>query len=116
MNAQATLHRWSELSTDVPMPLLARQRILGEKMMVSRVTLQRGCTVPMHAHANEQMSCIVSGRLKFEVGHPPRTVIAGPGEVLVLPAHVPHAAEALEETLVLDLFSPPSEKTGVDRS
>jgi len=35
------------------------------------------------------------------------------GEVLHLPANVPHSAEALEETLVLDIFSPTSEKTGI---
>jgi quercetin dioxygenase-like cupin family protein len=110
----ATLHRWDDLPTESPMSQLARQRVIGEKVMVSRITLHRGCQVPMHSHANEQMSCVLTGRLKFSVGEDARTVIVGPGEVLLLPAHVPHAAEALEETVVLDIFSPPSQTTGID--
>ena len=80
MAANATLYRWEDLTTDAPMPLLGRQRIIGEKTMISRVTLHKGCKVPTHSHANEQISCIVSGRLKFEVGDEARTVIAGPGD------------------------------------
>ena len=112
--AAASVHRWEKLTTDTPMALLERQRVIGEKMMVSRVTLHPGCKVPMHSHANEQISCILSGRLKFQLGDDARTVVVGSGEVLLLPAHVPHAAEALEETVVLDLFSPPSQTTGID--
>jgi quercetin dioxygenase-like cupin family protein len=112
--AVASLHRWQELTTDKPMALLERQRVIGEQMMVSRVTLHSGCKVPIHSHANEQISCILTGRLKFQVGEEARTIVVGPGEVLLLPAHVPHAAEALEETVVLDMFSPPSQTTGID--
>src|SRR5881227_2958321 len=114
MPANATLYRWEDLPTDTPMALLERQRVIGEKMMISRVTLQKGCKVATHSHANEQISCIVSGRLKFTVGDDARTVTAGPGDVLLLPPHVPHAAEALEETVALDFFSPPSQTTGID--
>ena len=40
-------------------------------------------------------------------------VVVG-GEVLHLPANVPHSAEALEDSVLFDLFSPPSATTGVD--
>jgi quercetin dioxygenase-like cupin family protein len=115
--AQATLHRWDDLSIDKPMEMLERKRIVGEQAMISRVSLQKGCTVPMHAHGNEQMACILSGKLRFQIedrASGPRTVDAGPGSVLLLPANVPHAAEALEDTVALDVFSPPSQTTGVD--
>lgn len=112
-------HRWSELPTDTPMALLARQRIIGDKAMISRITLKRGCFVPTHAHENEQFACVLSGRLKFGVGadgSPDRKdVVVGAGEVLLLPSNVPHSAEALEDTVVLDVFSPPSATTGIDR-
>lgn len=115
---RAAVLKWNELERDVPMALLSRQRVIGENTMISRVVLQKGCYVPTHAHENEQFACVLSGRLKFGLGaegHSDRhEVIAVAGDVVVLPPNVPHSAEALEETTVLDVFSPPSEKTGVD--
>ena len=115
----ATKHVWANLPTDTPMPLLARRRIIGEKAMLSEVRLSRGCKVPTHAHENEQFAVILSGRLRFGIGaegsRERSEVVVGAGEVLHLPSNVPHSAEALEDTLVLDIFSPPSEKTGIDR-
>lgn len=115
----AQLFRWEHLPTDSPMPLLQRKRVIGEKMMLSEVRLTKGCVVPTHAHENEQISCILSGALKFGLGAEGsperREMIVRAGETLLLPSHVPHSAEALEDTLVLDLFSPPSATTGIDQ-
>lgn len=87
-------------------------------MMISRVVLERGFRVPTHAHENEQMAVVLSGRVKFTIdegtAEESERVLVG-GEVLVLPANVPHAAEAIEETVILDVFSPVSERTGIDR-
>lgn len=101
------------------MDKIERRRIIGEKMMISRVQLAKGFVVGSHQHANEQFAIVLSGRMRFGVGgegtpeHEVMTVVGG--EVLWLPSNVPHWAEALEDSVVLDLFSPPSEKTGVDR-
>ncbi len=116
----AVVYRWSDLPTDRPMPRLERRRIMGERMMISQVLLEKGCMVPSHAHENEQFACVVWGRIRFDLGvegspEHQQMVLTG-GEVLHLPSNVPHSAEALDETLILDLFSPPSEKTGIDRS
>lgn len=119
MPARATKYRLDDLPADRPMPLLERRRIVGDKAMISHVLLHKGCSVPTHAHENEQFCVILRGRLRFGLGaeNTPdrREVILGPGEVLHLPANEPHSAEALEETLVLDIFSPPSAATGIDR-
>ena len=117
--AEATRYCWEQLPNDRPMDLLERRRIIGEKSMLSRVFLRKGCFVPSHAHENEQFACTLSGRLRFGLGTPGasdfREVVVSAGEVLHLPANVPHPAEALEDTLVLDIFSPPSATTGIDR-
>ena len=121
MDAQykAAAYRWTNLPKDTPMPLLERRRVMGEQAMISYVTLKKGCIVPTHAHVNEQFTCILSGRLKFTLGDGEASlrekVIVGPGEVIHFPSNIPHAAEALEETIVLDVFSPPSATTGIDR-
>jgi quercetin dioxygenase-like cupin family protein len=111
---------WKDLASDQPMERLERRRIIGEHAMISQVTLHEGCEVPMHAHSNEQFSCILSGRLRFEVADGPegarRDILVCAGEVLHLPSNVPHGAFAEVDTVVLDIFSPPSETTGIDRS
>ncbi|CAN5557152.1 hypothetical protein BH09PLA1_BH09PLA1_17120 [soil metagenome] len=115
----AVLFRWSEQADDHPMPLLARKRVIGAQAMISRVLLKEGCDVPTHAHENEQFACVMSGKVRFGIGaegtSARRELILGPDEVLHLPANVPHSAHAIEDTLILDIFSPPSEKTGIDR-
>jgi quercetin dioxygenase-like cupin family protein len=115
MAHDAATFRWSELPVDRPMELLERRRVIGENAMISHITLRRGFTVPTHAHENEQFSAVLSGRLRFGVGADGRQVTIGPGEVIHLPSNLPHSAEALEDTVVLDIFSPPSQTTGIDR-
>jgi quercetin dioxygenase-like cupin family protein len=110
----------ASLPHDAPMPLLERRRIIGAHAMISHITLHKGCFVPLHHHANEQFSYVLTGRLRFTFNEPgqsettpPITVAAG--ETIHLPPNCPHAAEALEHTTVLDIFSPPSQTTGIDR-
>ncbi len=116
----AVRYRWADLPTDHPMQRLQRRRIIGQHAMLSEVLLEEGCTVPTHAHANEQFAYVVRGRLSFGIGAEGSAerhdIVVETGEVLHLPAGVPHSAEALQETLVIDIFSPPSEKTGIDRT
>lgn len=111
------LHRFASLPADTPMPLLERRRIIGAQAMISHITLRKGCNVPMHAHENEQFAIVLTGRLRFTLGHPgaEQTLTVSAGEVLHLPGNLPHAAFAEEDSIVLDVFSPPSTMTGIDR-
>jgi quercetin dioxygenase-like cupin family protein len=83
---------------------LSRQMISGENATVSQLLLKRGATVPRHSHMNEQYSWIISGALKFVFDD--REILVGEGEVLVIPANVPHSAVALEDTVDVDIFAP----------
>ncbi len=116
----AVRYRWADLPTDHPMQRLQRRRIIGQHAMLSEVLLEEGCIVPTHAHDNEQFAYVVRGRVSFGIGPEGSAerhdIVVETGEVLHLPAGVPHSAEALQETLVIDIFSPPSEKTGIDRA
>lgn len=75
--------------------------------MIAHVYLAKGAIVPEHAHENEQITYILEGKLRFTLGD--ETVDVGAGEVLTIPPNVPHAAEALEDTLDVDVFTPPRE-------
>jgi quercetin dioxygenase-like cupin family protein len=74
-------------------------------MMIAHVYLTKGAIVPEHAHHNEQITYILEGLLRFFL--PDETIDVGAGEVLTIPAHLPHRAEALEDTLDVDVFHPP---------
>lgn len=117
MNSKATVYRFSELPVDCPSELIERRRVIGEQMMISHVTLQQGFHVPNHSHDNEQIAVVISGRMRFSLvdsaGNESEQVL-GAGEVLLLPAGVVHGATAEETSVLLDLFSPISETTGVD--
>ena len=73
--------------------------------MLARVLLKKGCIVPMHSHVNEQLSYILDGALKFLIDG--KEIVVRPGEVLTIPPNMPHEAEALEDTVDLDIFHPP---------
>jgi quercetin dioxygenase-like cupin family protein len=88
-------------------PLFARQVIYGEKMTVARVHLGKGAIVPEHRHANEQMTMLERGRLRFRIG--PETVELEAGQTLHIPPDVPHLVEALEDSIATDVFAPSRE-------
>jgi quercetin dioxygenase-like cupin family protein len=86
-------------------PLLDRQFVSGQKGMLARLILRTGCVVPLHSHENEQITYILKGALKFTLQG--KDIVVHAGEILIIPANVPHSAEALEDTVDLDLFCPP---------
>ena len=76
--------------------------------MLAHVYLKKGAVVPMHSHDNEQFTYVVEGALKFRIGDGgPDDLVVRSGEILHLPSNVPHEAEALEDTLDVDVFTPP---------
>jgi unsaturated pyranuronate lyase len=99
---------WSEMPRETLTPLLDRCLITGEKGMLAHVYLKKGCIVPLHEHENEQFTYVLDGALRFWIGSEDgEEIIIRAGEVLHLPSGVPHKAEALEDTLDLDVFVPP---------
>jgi mannose-6-phosphate isomerase-like protein (cupin superfamily) len=96
---------WHTVPLEELNPLLQRQMVWGQQVMLARVLLKKGCVVPLHSHHNEQLTYIVEGALKFWIDNQEITVRAG--EVLCIPSNMPHKAEALEDTVDLDVFTPP---------
>jgi quercetin dioxygenase-like cupin family protein len=107
--AKAVLTRWADLTPEPMNPLLTRAFITGKEAMIARIDLKKGCVVPRHSHANEQIAWIMEGALAFSLGEEgqEQRVVVRAGEVLVIPGGLPHAAEALEDTIDYDIFAPP---------
>lgn len=96
---------WHTIPLEDLNPLLQRQFVVGQEIMMARVLLKKGCVVPEHSHYNEQLTYILDGALKFWIDG--KEIVVHSGEVLCIPAHMPHKAEALEDTVDLDVFNPP---------
>ena len=103
-----TFYRWEDMPRERVSDTLHRRLITADRMMLTHVYLDKGCMVPRHSHENEQLTYVLEGALHFWIGeNGEEEVTIRAGEVLVIPSHVPHKAEALEDTLDVDVFSPP---------
>ncbi len=97
--------KWKDVEVEPLNPQLGRQMVTGENLMISRVLLKKGCVVPEHSHVNEQLTYILEGALKFWIDG--KVIVVHAGEVLCIPPHMPHKAQAVEDTVDLDVFYPP---------
>lgn len=101
-------YRWDDMPKESLNESLDRRLITGDRMMLAHVYLKKGAIVPLHSHDNEQLTYILEGALRFWIGADESEVLdVRAGEVLHIPSNVPHKAEALEDTLDVDIFSPP---------
>ncbi|HST12586.1 MAG TPA: cupin domain-containing protein [Terriglobales bacterium] len=96
---------WNTVELENLNPLLQRQLVVGQDIMVARVLMKKGCIIPLHSHYNEQVTYILEGALKFWIDG--KEIVVNAGEVLTIPRNLPHKAEALMDTVDLDVFNPP---------
>ena len=96
---------WSSVPVETLNPLFARHFVVGQDIMLARVLLKKGCIVPEHSHPNEQLTYILEGALKFWIDG--KEIVVSSGECLTIPPNMPHKAEALEDTVDFDVFTPP---------
>ena len=97
--------RWDNVALEALNPLIGRQLVVGDNIMLARVILKKGAIVPTHSHMNEQVTYILEGALQFLIAG--KEIVVRTGEVLTIPAGIPHNATALEDTVDLDVFAPP---------
>lgn len=106
--ASVRTFRWDEMEKEPVVEGIERRIINGDQMMLTHVYLKAGAVVPLHSHHNEQFTYILEGALRFWIGgEDSEPIDIRAGEVLHIPSNVPHKAEALEDTLDVDVFSPP---------
>lgn len=81
-----------------------RRYVTGDRVTVARFDLKRGGIVPRHSHDNEQVTCVMSGALKFRFDG--TEIVARAGDVVQIPSWAEHEVEILEDTIAIDVFSP----------
>ena len=108
MSDGARHYRWDDLPKEQLTEKLHRRFITGERLMLAHVYLKKGCQVPRHFHENEQATYVLEGAMLFKLGaNGEQERLLKAGEVLMIPSNLPHSAEAVEDTLSLDVFNPP---------
>jgi quercetin dioxygenase-like cupin family protein len=96
---------WHTIPLEEVNPRLQRQFVVGQGIMLARILLKKGCIVPEHSHHNEQLSYVMDGALKFWIDG--QEIVVHAGEILCIPGNMAHKVEALEDSVSLDIFSPP---------
>ena len=96
--------RWQDEPIEALASGIGRRMLNGEAMTLAQITLAAGATVPLHEHPNEQIATVLSGRLRFLVGD--RELEVAAGESALIPGGVPHRVDAVEDSVVLDVFAP----------
>lgn len=106
MPKQSCIH-WGGVETEVVTPEIVRQIITGDNMMMVRLQMKKGCLVPAHHHVHEQITFIQKGKVKFWI-EGKETLLETDG-VACIPSNASHKVEALEDSLLFDIFNPPRE-------
>ena len=108
MSDQARFYRWDDLPKERLTDTLHRRFIAGERLMLAHVYLEKGCSVVRHFHENEQATYVLEGAMLFKLGaNGEEERLLKAGDVLMIPKNLPHSALAIEDTVSLDVFSPP---------
>ncbi|MEM3066047.1 MAG: cupin domain-containing protein [Nitrososphaerota archaeon] len=109
-------YRWADIPEDKLRPDLSRKVIHGENMTVSMFFFKKGAKVELHKHVNEQISYVLSGAVRFFTADGKEYVVSQ-GTVMYFPSNVEHGALALEDSVAIEMFSPPREdwKKGTDQ-
>jgi len=77
----------------------------GNRATVVEVTIAKGTAVPVHQHEHEQVGYVARGRVRFEIGGEMRELVEGDSYLAL--SNVPHGVVALEDSIAIDIFSPP---------
>lgn len=76
----------------------------GAKTLMTEFRLNQGSRLPAHSHPHEQTGYLVSGHLRLVIGGTAHDVL--PGDSWCIPGDVEHSADALAETIAIEVFSP----------
>ena len=98
---------WKDVEREKLNEKIDREMVVGDGLMLARVFIRKGGHVPLHHHHNEQVTYILEGALKFAIDG--KEIVVKAGELLCIPPNMPHEAWAVEDTVDLDVFTPPRE-------
>jgi quercetin dioxygenase-like cupin family protein len=81
-----------------------RTLVYGEKTLMGQFSIAKGSAIPPHSHPHEQTGFMVSGKLKFKVED--EAMVVETGDSWCIPGDAEHSVDALEDSVVIEVFSP----------
>ncbi|MDJ0622738.1 MAG: cupin domain-containing protein [Desulfocapsaceae bacterium] len=78
--------------------------VYGRNTLTAKFKLKKGSSLPMHSHPHEQTGYLISGKMEFVIAGEQHT--AEPGDIWCIGGDIDHSAEVLEESVVIEVFSP----------
>tara|TARA_R110001592_G_scaffold40349_9_gene132492 strand:+ start:1975 stop:2292 length:318 start_codon:yes stop_codon:yes gene_type:complete len=90
------------------MPGYHGKLIHTQNMSLAFWEVEAGAKVPEHAHMNEQVMQVLEGKFEFTLDGITKTY--EPGDMVIIPPHVPHSGLALTPCKLMDVFSPTREE------
>ena len=98
---------WDTQDWEQVNPYMKRKMVSGGKTTIAQIALKDGFVVPMHSHINEQITQVISGKMRFVFGDEDgNEIVVGPGDVLVIPANLPHEAHVIGDVFETDTWAP----------
>lgn len=99
---------WETVPEEEVNPSMKRKIVTGEKLMIARMKFKDGFLVPLHSHLHEQVTQVVSGKIRFWFGaDKEQTMDLYPGDVIVIPSNLPHEALMIGDVEEVDTWAPP---------
>jgi len=105
---------WARVAVETIAAGVERQVIWGERGTLSRFRFGSGVHVARHSHPSEQFTCVLDGAMRMELEG--RKIHLRAGDVLVIPPDAAHEVWFLEDSIVVDFFSPPRDDWKEGRS
>ena len=102
--AEIKVQTWDSIHEDTLNPLAGRKALHAENMTVARFRFDKGNQVASHHHVNDQVTIVQSGAIRMVVGD--QVLMMKTGDMVHVPPDVPHGNEALEDTIIIEIFSP----------
>lgn len=99
-----THYDWNSLPAEQLNPQIIRRAIHTPGLTIARLQIQKGAVVPEHHHVHEQVATVERGELQFWFGD--QQVVLRDGQSVAIPSNVPHKVIALQDTVVVDVFTP----------
>jgi quercetin dioxygenase-like cupin family protein len=78
--------------------------VYGEKMLFSEFHMEKGSKLPIHSHPQEQTGRLINGKIILTIGN--EKMVMEPGDCWIVPSHIEHGAEIIEESVAIEVFSP----------
>jgi len=96
-----TVYRWADVELEKITEMVSRKEIRSETEVLVQTYLKKGALIPAHEHGRPQWIYVLQGALSLTIGGAAVTVREG--DLVRVPAGVPHQGEALDDTFVMDI-------------